>query len=111
MGRPDQGNKAQTPVGYSHGTGVSIDGPVTVVTRVLPRVTPGTAGSPRRWLGWTDGARSCNAASVAVSWMGNDRRLAPRSARVDRRAARGPRERQGGDAGGRVVVLQTVWSG
>ena len=24
MGRPVQGNKAQTPVGYSHGTGVSM---------------------------------------------------------------------------------------
>ena len=23
MGRPDQGNKAQTPIGYYHGTGVA----------------------------------------------------------------------------------------
>ena len=29
MGRPDQGNKAQTPEGYSHGTGVSTGGPAT----------------------------------------------------------------------------------
>ena len=45
MGRPDQGNKAQTPVGYSHDTGDSTGGPVTAVTRVVPRVTPGVDGS------------------------------------------------------------------
>ena len=39
------------------------------------------------------------------------RPLAPRSARRDRRAALAPRERQGGDARGRVVVLETVWWG
>ena len=40
MDRPDQGNKAQTHVVYSHDTGVSTGGPVTAVTRVVPRVTP-----------------------------------------------------------------------
>ena len=44
MGRPDQGNKAQTPVGYSHGTGVSIGGPATAVLRVVARDTPGVHG-------------------------------------------------------------------
>ena len=34
MGRPDQGNKAQTPVGYSHGTGVSTGGLATAVLGV-----------------------------------------------------------------------------
>ena len=34
MGRPDQGNKAQTPVGYSHGTGVYIGGLATANTGV-----------------------------------------------------------------------------
>ena len=34
------GNKAQTPVGYCHDTGVSTGGPVTAVTGVIPRVTP-----------------------------------------------------------------------
>ena len=41
MGRPDQGNKAQTPVGYSHGTGVSTGGPATAVLGVVARDTPG----------------------------------------------------------------------
>ena len=41
MGRPDQGNKAQTPVGYSHGTGVSTGGLATAVPGVDARVTPG----------------------------------------------------------------------
>ena len=41
MGRPDQGNKAQTPVGYSHGTGVSTGGPATAVMGVVARDTPG----------------------------------------------------------------------
>ena len=40
MGRPDQGNKAQTPVGYSHGTGVYIGDLATAITRIHPRVTP-----------------------------------------------------------------------
>ena len=35
MGRPNQGNKAQTPVGYSHGTGVSTGGLATAVLGVL----------------------------------------------------------------------------
>ena len=48
MGRFDQGNKAQTPVGYSHDTGVSTVGPVMAVTRVVPRVTPRVDGSARR---------------------------------------------------------------
>ena len=48
MGRPDKGNKAQTPVGYSHGTGVSTGGPVTAVTRVIPRVTPRVVESARK---------------------------------------------------------------
>ena len=41
MGRPDQGNKAQTPVGYSHGTVVSTGGRATAVTGVVARDTPG----------------------------------------------------------------------
>ena len=41
MGRPDQGNKAQTPIGYSHGTGVSNGCLATVVTGVRPQVTLG----------------------------------------------------------------------
>ena len=44
MGRPDQGNKAQTPVGYSHGTGVSTGGLATAVLGVVARDTPGVHG-------------------------------------------------------------------
>ena len=44
MGRPDQGNKAQTPVGYSHGTGASTGGLATAVREVDARVTPGVHG-------------------------------------------------------------------
>ena len=44
MGRPDQGNKAQTPVGYSHGTGVSTGGPATAVLGLVARDTPGVHG-------------------------------------------------------------------
>ena len=39
MGR--QGNKAQTPVGYSHGTRVSTGGLATAVSGVVARDTPG----------------------------------------------------------------------
>ena len=41
MGRPDQGNKAQTPVGYSYDTGVCAGGLATVGTGVVARDTPG----------------------------------------------------------------------
>ena len=41
MGRPEKGNKAQTPAGYSHGTGVSTGGPATAVPGVVARDTPG----------------------------------------------------------------------
>ena len=41
MGRLDQGNKAQTPVGYSHGTRVYTDDLATAVTGVCPWVAPG----------------------------------------------------------------------
>ena len=44
MGRPDQGNKAKTPVGYSHDTGVSTGGLATAITGVVARVTPGFTG-------------------------------------------------------------------
>ena len=44
MSRPDQGNKAQTLVGYSHDTGVSTGGPVTAVTGVVARDTPRVHG-------------------------------------------------------------------
>ena len=44
MGRPDQNNKAQTPVGYSHGTGVSTGGLATAVLGVVARVTPRVHG-------------------------------------------------------------------
>ena len=44
MGRPAQGNKAQTPVGYSHGTGVSTGGLATAVFGVVARDTPGVHG-------------------------------------------------------------------
>ena len=37
----DQGNKAQTPVGYSHGTGVSTGGLATAVLGVVARDTLG----------------------------------------------------------------------
>ena len=37
MGRPGQHNKAQTPVGYSHGTGVSTGGLGTAVLGVVAR--------------------------------------------------------------------------
>ena len=53
MGRPDHGNKAQTPAGYSHDTGVSTCGPVTVVTGVIPRVTLWVAV-----LWWSPGTRA-----------------------------------------------------
>ena len=52
MGRPDQDNKAQTLVRYSHGTRVSTGEPVTTVAEVIPWVTLGVAGSAR----WRDGA-------------------------------------------------------
>ena len=45
MGRPDQGNKAQTPEGYSHDTGVSTGGPVTAVTGVVALDAPTVQGS------------------------------------------------------------------
>ena len=41
MGLPDTGNKAQTPVGYSHGTRVSTGGLATAITGVVTRDTPG----------------------------------------------------------------------
>ena len=41
MGRPDQGNKVKTPVGYSQGTGVSTGGLATAVAGVVARDTPG----------------------------------------------------------------------
>ena len=44
MGRPDQGNKAQTPVGYSHGIKVSSGGLAKAVLRVVARDTPGLHG-------------------------------------------------------------------
>ena len=44
MGRPGQGNKALTPVGYSHGTGVSTGGLATAVLGVVARDTPGVHG-------------------------------------------------------------------
>ena len=44
MHRPDQGNKARTPVGYSHGTGVSTGGLATAVLGVVCRGTPRVHG-------------------------------------------------------------------
>ena len=44
MGRPDQGNKAQTLVGYSRGTGVSTGGLATAVLGVVARDAPGVHG-------------------------------------------------------------------
>ena len=44
MGRPDQGNKAQTPVGYSHGIGVSTGGLATAVLGVVARDAPRVHG-------------------------------------------------------------------
>ena len=44
MDRPDQGNKAQTPVGYSNGIWVSTGGLGTAVLGVVPRDTPGVHG-------------------------------------------------------------------
>ena len=45
MGRSDQGKKAQTPVGYSHGTGVSTGGLATAVLGVVARDTMGVHGA------------------------------------------------------------------
>ena len=47
MGRPNQGNKAQTPVGYSHGTGVSTGGLATAVLGVVAQDTSGVHGVVR----------------------------------------------------------------
>ena len=44
MGRSDQGNKDQTPLGYSRGTGVSTGGLATAVLGVVARDTPGVHG-------------------------------------------------------------------
>ena len=44
MGRPNQGNKAQTPVGYSRGTAVSTGGLATAILGVVARDTPGVHG-------------------------------------------------------------------
>ena len=44
MGRADQGNKAQTPLGYSDGTGVATGGSATAVLGVVARDTPGVHG-------------------------------------------------------------------
>ena len=44
MGRPNQGNKAQTPVGYSHGDGVYTGGLATAVLGVVARDTAGGHG-------------------------------------------------------------------
>ena len=41
MGRPDQANKAQIPVGYSHGTAVSTGGLAMAVLGAVARDTPG----------------------------------------------------------------------
>ena len=57
MGRRDQGNKAQTPIRYSHGTVVSTGGPVTAVTRVFPRRTLGVRGLC--WYPCTRAVRVC----------------------------------------------------
>ena len=43
MGRRDQGNKAQTPVGYSHGTGVFTGDLALAVTGAHARVNPGAS--------------------------------------------------------------------
>ena len=47
MGRPNRGNKAQTAVGYSHGTRVSTGGLATAVFGVVARDTPGVHGVVR----------------------------------------------------------------
>ena len=47
MGRPDEGNKAQTLVGYSHGTSVSTGDSVTAIgggVGGFPRVTLAVGG-------------------------------------------------------------------
>ena len=44
MGFPNQGNKAETPVGYSHGTGVSTGDLATAVLGVVAPDTPGVHG-------------------------------------------------------------------
>ena len=44
MGRPEQGNEAQTPVGYFYGTGVYTGGLATAVLGVVARDTPGVHG-------------------------------------------------------------------
>ena len=85
MGCPDQGNKAQTPVGYSHGTGVSIGGPVTAVTREIPRVTlgvevlwwfssPRAVGVSREVARQDERAWGCGSVRVEVDWVRNCQR-------------------------------------
>ena len=44
MGPPDQGNKAQTPVGYSHGSGVFTGGLARAESGVVAKDTPGVHG-------------------------------------------------------------------
>ena len=44
MGCPDQENKGQTPVGYSHGGGVSTGGLATAVLGGVAWDTPGVHG-------------------------------------------------------------------
>ena len=44
MGRPDQGNKAQTLLGYSHGTGVCFGNLATADTGVHPGLLQGLSG-------------------------------------------------------------------
>ena len=120
MGPPDQGNKAQTLVGYSHGAGTSTGGPVTAVTGIIPQATPGVTGSARRWLCWTDGCIELDGKRPATgTWYsrkgvgpahgprrgsvrGPRRPLAPRSAQ----GIEGPLE---GLENGKVGMLEGVW--
>ena len=70
----DQGNKAQTLVGYSHGTRVSTGGPVTAVTWVFSLGYSGGRGVGKKT------RKRCNDTGLAVSWMGHDRLPAPGTA-------------------------------
>ena len=147
MGRPDQGNKAQTPVGYPHGTGVSTGGLVTTVTGVFSQVTLGVGGlccypsTSTARVSWgmarQDGRRVgprhrpcrrgfgdvlpvdddwCSRGGVGAAHEPreeiNEGAEASPSSELTQggiRATLGPRGRYGGNIGGRMAVLETLW--
>ena len=109
MGRPDQGNKAPTVVGYSHDTGVSTGGSATAVLGVVARDTPGVhgvvLGLRRRGAPWEcykglrgrpagPGSAEEYAVATPLKW------LTPRGRKSGRLEARGEEERHAEWSGG-----------